>query len=198
MRRDASPCPPRAGLTLVEVCLVLALLVAIAAVAFPAMEGTFSRTALTGASAVVRSALSKARLTAMQSGETQVFRVQPKGARYQVVALSKLGLPESSLVPSDDPDAKYSPVDMMRLGEARLPDRVTFAAADVKASTQVAAFLGSNNDQTWSAPILFNADGTASDASILLQNDSGQTVRVTLRGLTGIASESEVRREAAP
>jgi hypothetical protein len=45
---------------------------------------------------------------------------------------------------------------------------------------------------------LFNPDGTTSDASILLQNDTGQTIRVTLRGLTGVADASDVGQEAAP
>ena len=50
----------------------------------------------------------------------------------------------------------------------------------------------------WSPPILFNPDGTTSDASLVLQNDKGQTIRVTLRGLTGIADASDVGREAMP
>jgi hypothetical protein len=53
-------------------------------------------------------------------------------------------------------------------------------------------------DENWSPPILFKPDGTTSDASVVLQNDRGETIRVTLRGLTGIASASEVGSEAVP
>ena len=57
-------------MTLVEICLVLALLVVIAALTVPAMQGTFSRAALEAAARIVRGGLAKARLAAMQSGQT--------------------------------------------------------------------------------------------------------------------------------
>jgi Tfp pilus assembly protein FimT len=188
----------KAGLTLVEVCLVLAILVAIAAITAPAMQGTFSRTALAGGGAIVREAFAKGRLTAMQTGKTQVFRFEPKGARFQLVELDSLGLPENSDLPPEDKDDEHSPSDMLRLSLNRLPDKVIFTAGDVSASNQVAALLGSPKDNVWSPPVLFNPDGTTSDATVLLENDRGQTIRVTLRGLTGIASASNVGREAAP
>ena len=198
MRREASPPLRNAGMTLVEICLVLALLVAIAAVTVPAMEGTFSRAALKGGGAIVRGGLAKARLAAMQSGQTQVFRFEPNGPRFQIIALDQLALPESSNLSREDPEAEHSPEDMLRLAQARLPDKVIFAAGDVATSSQVAALLGATDDGVWSPPILFNPDGTTSDATLVLQNDKGQTIRVTLRGLTGIADASDVGREATP
>jgi len=198
MRRAASPSRRKAGLTLVEVCLVLAILVAIAAITAPAMQGTFSRTALKGGSAIVREAFAKGRLTAVQTGKTQVFRFEPKGARFQLVALDNLALPENGELPPEDKDDDHSPSDMLRLSLTRLPDKVIFASGDVSASNQVASLYGSPKDHVWSQPVLFNPDGTTSDASVVLQNDRGQTIRVTLRGLTGIASASDVGREAVP
>ncbi len=141
MRREASPPLRNAGMTLVEICLVLALLVAIAAISVPAMEGTFSRAALTSGGAVVRGGFAKARLVAMQSGQTQVFRFEPKGARFQIVSLDKLALPESSELPPEDPDTEHAPADILRLSQTRLPDKVIFAAGDVASSNQVAALL---------------------------------------------------------
>jgi Tfp pilus assembly protein FimT len=198
MSRNPSPPLRRAGLTLVEVCLVLALLVVIGAMALPALEGTMSRTALTGGGAIMRGGMAKARLTAMQSGQPHVLRVEPKGARFQIVALDKLGLPEADQLVPEDPDAEHAAVDMLRLQETRLPDGVRFANCTVSASTQIAAMFGQSKAQTWSDPILFNPDGTTSDASVLLENDKGLTLRVTLRGLTGIADTGEVGREAVP
>jgi hypothetical protein len=177
---------------------VLAILVAIAAITAPAMQGTLSRSALTAASAIVREAFAKGRLAAVQTGKAQVFRFEQKGARYQLIDLDALSLPENSSLPPEDKDDDYSPSDMLRLHLTRLPDKVTFAAGNVSTSNQVAAMFGSPNDNMWSPPVLFNPDGTTSDASVLLQNDRGQTIRVTLRGLTGIASASDVGREAAP
>lgn len=199
MLRAASPLAARPrGLTIIEVVLVLSLLVVVSAISVPFLNGSFSRAHLHGASDVLRDAFSRGRLAAMQTGQTHVFRFEPKGVRYQIVPLDNLGLPETSALPPDDSDADHSPHDMLRLSLARLPDNVIFAAGDVAASSQVAAMLGAPADETWSAPVLFNADGTTSDASILLQNDHGQTIRVTLRGMTGIASSGDVGMEAVP
>ena len=145
---------------------------------------------------MLRSAWSKARLAAMQSGQTFVVRLEPRGSRYQIVALDQLGMPESENLPPDDPDAEHSPADILRLSSNRLPKGVVFASADVSNSNQVTATMGSSEGGPWSEPILFRADGTTSDASVLLQNEIGQTIRVTMRGLTGISSASDVSREA--
>jgi Tfp pilus assembly protein FimT len=186
------------GLTLVEICLVLALLVVIGGIAVPAMEGAFSRAALKGGADIVRSAWSKGRLAAMRSGQSYVFRCEPKAARFQLVALDQLGLPESESIQSDDPDAQHDAADLLRLRENRLPDGVIFADAQVSSSNQLTATLGSTGGGSWSSPILFRPDGTTSDASVLLVNASGMTIRVTLRGLTGISNASEVGKEAVP
>jgi hypothetical protein len=79
-----------------------------------------------------------------------------------------------------------------------LPDGVIFADAQVSSSNQLTATLGSTGGGSWSSPILFRPDGTTSDASVLLVNASGMTIRVTLRGLTGISNASEVGKEAVP
>jgi hypothetical protein len=43
---------------------------------------------------------------------------------------------------------------------------------------------------------VFHPDGTTSDASIVLANEGGQTLRVTLRGLTGISNVGDIGSEA--
>jgi hypothetical protein len=131
----------------------------------------------------------------MQSGQTYVVRFEPKGSRFQVVSLDQLALPESQEVPTEDADAEHSAYDILRVYKTRLPDGVIFAKADAASSNQLTATLGSAGDGTWSSPILFRPDGTTSDATVLLVNEPGQTVRVTLRGLTGTSVASEVGKE---
>jgi Tfp pilus assembly protein FimT len=186
----------RSGLTLVEVCLVLALLVIISAVAFPLMEGTFSRAGLESGAELVRGAWARARLAAMDSGQTHVFRFEPRASRFQIVTLDQLGMPDSEMITPEDPNAEHAVADMLRLPQSRLPDGVVFAAGDISDSSQVLATLGTATQSAWSAPILFHPDGTTSDASIVLANAEQNTVRITLRGLTGIANKSAVGREA--
>jgi hypothetical protein len=96
---------------------------------------------------------------------------------------------------SEDPDAEYTPYDILRFFKTRLPSGVIFAHSDVSSSNQLTATMGSAGDGPWSAPIIFRPDGTTSDASVLLTNEPGQTVRVTLRGLTGTSIASEVGKE---
>lgn len=201
------------GFTLIEVLLVLSLLVVISAVSLPYLSGSFSRANLSGAADLVRAALSRGRLAAMQSGRPQVFRFEPKGTQYQLLAMEELAATKNSALGDDSATGsntstnsrddvassvasdEFAPSDILRLQLSRLPNDVIFAAADISSSNVATALYGVTGDDSWSAPVIFNPDGTTSDASILLQNDRGQTIRVNIRGLTGIASASEIGNE---
>ena len=144
MRGVASRRVRRSGLTLVEVCLVLALLVVIGAISAPMLGGSFSRAELHGASDLLRGAWSRGRLAAMESGQTYVFRFEPNGRAYQIVTLSDLGALGAEAVPVEDVEGAVEdkPEDIMRLAKNSLPDGVIFAAGEVSASSQVMATLG--------------------------------------------------------
>lgn len=194
---DASrPVARHNGLTLVELILVLTLLVILGAVSVPLLGGSFSRAGLQSASDLLRGAWSRGRLAAMQTGQTYVFRFEPRGGRYQILALDQLGMPESEELPAENPDAEHSAEDILRLSLNRLPDGVIFARGDVADSNDVTATMGSTSGGPWSAPVLFRPDGTTNDASVLLKNEHDQTIRVTLRGMTGISNASDVGMEA--
>ncbi len=197
-RRSAFDRRVRHGLTLVEVLLVLALLVVLGAISAPMLEGSFARAGLQNGGDLLRAAWSRARLAAVETGEPCVFRCEPMGSRFQIIKLAALGTDRAEELEADDPDVEHHPADLMRLGEDRLPDGVIFAAAEVAASNQIAATIGPTSGGAWSDPILFHPDGTASDASLLLANGPGQTLRVTLRGVTGISHAGEVGREEIP
>jgi type II secretory pathway pseudopilin PulG len=199
MRRAQSWPSQVRGLTLIEVCLVLALLVVIAAVATPVLEGSFARASLQSGGDLLRGAWARTRLAAMESGVAYVFRFQPNGSQFQIITLSDLGLPGGEVVAADSAtagDGEYSVDDMMRTPKNRLPEGIAFAAGDISASSQVLATLGNAGGGVWSNPIVFHPDGTTSDASIVLKNERGQTLRVTLRGLTGISNVGDVGSEA--
>jgi type II secretory pathway pseudopilin PulG len=197
LQRPSRMASKRRGLTLVEVILVLTLLVIVGAVSVPMLGGSFSRAGLQSAADLLRAAWSKGRLAAMQSGQSYVFRFEPNGGRYQLLAFEQLDLPESEQLPPDNQDPEHSEADILRLSLNRMPDGIVFAQGDVADSSEIAATYGSAAGGTWSSPILFRADGTTSDASIVLKNESGQTIRVTLRGLTGISNAGDVVMEAA-
>src|SRR4051812_16785418 len=158
MRAHVSRSGRRRGLTLVEVCLVLALLVVIAAVAIPAMGGAFARASLRGGCDTLRAAWSKARMAAIQKGQTFVFHCEPRGSRFQLIPLEQIGLPESQDQQPVDPNAERAPEDILRLARTQLPDGVIFAKADIVNSTQLAATAGLTDGGAWSSPILFRPD----------------------------------------
>src|SRR4051794_9593586 len=93
------PVARMSGFTLIELLLVMSLLVVIASISLPFLGRSFSRAHLNAAGDILRDALTRGRMTAMQTGEIQAFRCEPKGARFQLVALDKLSLPESSTPP---------------------------------------------------------------------------------------------------
>ena len=186
----------RRGLTLVEICLVLALLVVIGSFAIPLLGGAVERRALVSGAGMLQAGWTRARLAAMQSGQTYVVRFEPKGSRFQVLSLDQLSLPESQEMQPEDPEADNSPYDILRFFKTRLPDGVIFASANVSNSNQFTATMGSAGDGPWSSPIIFRPDGTTSDATVLLVNEPGQTIRVTLRGLTGTSIASDVGKES--
>lgn len=191
---------PLSGMTLFEVLLVLALLVVVAAVSMPAISSSLSRARLENGAELVRAAWGKARVAAMQVGEPYIFRYEPKGSRYQIVRLSAITADDAgdlnNLPPESEDDAEYAEADMLRLAKSRLPTQIVFAAGDVAAVSQLAAAAAAP-DGGWSQPIMFYPDGTTSDAAVLVANASGETIRITLRSLTGISRASEVGSEKA-
>src|SRR3954467_5621257 len=109
MRPNVSRSGRERGVTLVELCLVLALLVVIGAVAIPAMGGAFARASLRGGCDTLRAAWSKGRMAAIQKGQTFVFRCEPRGSQFQVIPLDQIGSHESEGQPPTDPNDQRDP-----------------------------------------------------------------------------------------
>jgi prepilin-type N-terminal cleavage/methylation domain-containing protein len=186
------------GLTLIEILLVLALLVIISAIAIPTLLGSFSRASLYSGGDLLRGAWAKARLAAMQSGQTHAFRYELNGSRFQIASIGALGLPENNELAPVDPEETPDQSGRVRLAENKLPSGIVFLGGDISSSNQILAMQPDVGQGPWSPPIMFYPDGTTSDASLLLSNDRQVTVRVTLRGLTGVASIVDVETEVTP
>jgi len=191
--RPACTSLPR-GVTIFEMLLVLALLVAMAALAWPAIENSFVQARLRAAADKIRSQWSEARLEAMRSGIVQEFRHQDEGNTYQFRSWSSLTTPteQASSTSGSDEEAPLSPMG----AENQLPEGITFATGSLASDTRVlttAAASGANADieGLYSAPILFYPDGTTVDATIYLKTEQGLYLRIVLRGLTGLSRVSD-------
>lgn len=193
----------RRGLTLFEILLVLALMVVIAGVVMPVISNSLANARLDSAGEMVRAAWGEARLAAMQNGEPYVFRYEQSGSRYQIAQLATLtgeNADEANILPPlSEEDEEYAEADMLRLSKNRLPTEIIFSMGQVAAVPQMAgpavASPQMGVEGGWSQPIMFYPDGTASDAAVLIANQDGETLRVSLRGLTGLSRAGEIGHE---
>jgi hypothetical protein len=181
------------------VLLVLALLAAVSAIAWPAVEGSFASSRLRTAADMVRAVWSEARLEAMRTGVIHEFRYQDGGSAYLVRSWAATADPAAAPPPAADATATVEPVSDFEAAFTKnvLPEDVTFAVGtqliDQRASL-TAAVAGANvaAEGVYSPPILFYPDGTTVDAVVHLKNEQGLYVRIALRGLTGAARLSEL------
>ncbi len=188
----------RRAITLVEVLLVLCLLVVVASIAWPNMERPLSSQRLRKAADGVRMVWGRARIEAMSTGQTLVFRYSIEGDDYSVQSYAG---PES-VTASQSADAvegttNYDEDPAFMLGaEPRLPDEITFLSGETAADSRSASVAVEEtgavaSGQGWSEPIYFYPDGSTSTASVVLKNEYDRCVELSLRGLTGVVTVSD-------
>ena len=78
------------GYTLMELVIVLAIISSLAAIAWPVLMRPLSRSGVQQAGQDVRRALSEARQSAVEEGQTYQFRYQPGTSRFEVTAVDAL------------------------------------------------------------------------------------------------------------
>ena len=83
-RRFSPARPARRALTLLELLLTMSLLVALMALAWPALDGPLAHQRLRSAADQVRAKWGQARVQAMSSGRTYLFRCVAEGDRYMI------------------------------------------------------------------------------------------------------------------
>ncbi len=181
------------GVTLLEVLLVLALLVVLASVAWPALEPALASVELRKSAERVRVEWNQARVEALSTGRTVYFRYEPDGNRYclefQPEPEFRPGSTQSQEGLTSNEDAQSR--------ESILPERISFAEGEISAGTlEASAVPAAEGDLEWSEPVVFYPDGSTSNARLTLENERGQTIEICLRGLTGVVTVGEVYSEA--
>ena len=210
---------PARAVTLMELLLVLVLLVIAGSLAIPAITGAFSGVRLRRAGDVVIARWAEARAQAIETGVPYQFRFTPETGKYRLEPLSSVEQPPGAplsqtsggaagprrtattldeTTTSNEPEtsANQKSLDESPTIQSLLPEPILFVAGQtavddaLRGERRVDALQ--TPASTWSTPILFFPDGSASTATIVLQNDVPQYLRVTLRGLTGVARASAV------
>lgn len=188
---------PRRAYTLLELLLVLAILVIAAAAVAPSLRGVIRNASLKSAADTVRAELTKAHVRAMKTGRTQVFQYELDGGKYKVEPW--VGDDEALESPTGEASGAAAPVagDVGNLNEKSLPEGIKFVQGDSalemrsqRIEEELSAMGGAG--ASWSRPILFYRDGSASDAYIVVGNDREAGIRIDLRGMTGAVKVGQI------
>lgn len=194
-----------AGMSLLELILVLAVLVAVAAFAVPALHGPMEDQKLRKSGDLVLAQWAEARVLAMKTGQIHVFRYDIGQATYRIEPWAgELSQPLEASSVDVQPVSQPLPIDAeqapryvnspLGIPGQRLPEGVRFFLGDTKLDTRLMGLESESNTLTEenagaALPIVFYPDGSSSDARLVLTNDRF-FVDLRLRGLTGLARSS--------
>ena len=175
--------------------LVLCLLVALAALSWPALERPMANQRLRKAADFLRAEWGRARVEAMSSGGTCFFRYAVDGDRYSIECRADpASAPTASFTDALDEfgDALDDPAVAHR-SERALPEGVVFVDAETTFDTRAESFQSEMEPPDaaaagWSEPILFYPDGSTSTTRLILRNEHDRCIELALRGLTGVVT----------
>ena len=195
----------------------MGILVAVAAIAWPTITRSYESVRLRKAADQVQAGLAHARVEAMSSGLTQVFRFEPNSPRYTItpyqddsVSLdstaadtSSSSTGQSSSQPSgtggQPSGSGSSPTggqsDPSNPCQHQLPDGFAFTTAQRSSDSRTAVAESQLSDGSASAdapPVFFYPNGESQDAVITISMDNGRSISITLRGYTGVTHVGEI------
>ena len=194
----------RHGLTLMEMMLVLAVLVAVAAMAMPALQGPMDDQRLRKSADLVRSQWAQARVVAMKTGRMYVFRYEVGGELYTIQPWQ--GQTDAVEASGDLTTNPLTEDTLSQLGAknadnplgitgVKLPPGIKFFSGETTSDSRslevTASATAANADNGSSQPIIFYPDGSTTDARLVLTNERF-FVQLYLRGLTGLSRGSEL------
>jgi len=188
----------RPGFTLLELLVVVAILVVMAALVAPNVVSQVQETRVAQAAESVRDIIARSRTFALDTGIDYQFRYEPNGRKFVVLPVE--------LEPSDSNSTggRSETSNYLRLsGELNEGFRLLAADDDNQRIESLEANWFGQLDNalqlsqaTWSSPIVFRFDGTADDADLQVTTDERLAADLSVPGLTGGVSVSRVYREA--
>lgn len=183
------PAPPcqhkRRGESLAEMVVVMSVIVGMASMSWPTIRNSMSKSQLQSAAKQVSADLSKARLTAIQTGVPQEFRFQMDQNAYEISPrlISTLDAAKSASQESAETATESEEVEVTH---KQLSDGLKFTMGKRSEEKQEETLLASA-DTEWSRPIVFFPNGRASQAAFELEGDQGLRVEIRLNAMTGAA-----------
>jgi prepilin-type N-terminal cleavage/methylation domain-containing protein len=169
----------RPGVTLIEMLLVVAILIALSAIAYPTLAAMYGDVKVKAAADDVRGAFTEARAHAIEDGRPYRFAVQPGTGKFKVAPDADGFWDGSGGTTDDGENPPYTQ-------EGELPSGIKFdVPADLPTSGE------------WSTVVVFNPDGGCShDVEVALKEDDEEAAQVVVRAraMTGAVT---VRRKSA-
>ena len=211
----AGPTPSRnqQAFTLLEVLLVLAILAAAMAIAVPTYDSMIVETRLQRSAEMLELEMQRARVEALRTGQSQVFRFQVGGDSFTsqpwLDANDSINAGPGATVQSMSGQLVETSANPYDIGtavtstgsELKLEEGIQFESADTlsdsrSAMAQAEAGLDMQSGVSWSSPILFYSDGSSTTAEIIIKDSRGRRRAIQIRGLTGQARVIELPSEA--
>ena len=171
----------RSAFSLLELMLVLAIMIVVAALAVPAVQGTIGNQAIASGTDRVRVAMGQARVQSIRSGKVFAFFFQRNGQWFDVAPLAEYGQ-----LTSQQNNGRVVTSRDREVSDNYLPRQVRFAAGETQLDSRSETAKESSGVGSIDA-VLFYPDGTSQDAKLYLQDEQGRLMAVELRGLTGMA-----------
>ena len=206
----------RRGVTLVELLVVVAILVILAALASIPLATVLQSQALSQGADILRARLAQTRVEAMRTGKIHLLEYSPDTNQFGIAVWEGEILEGETMSPDGlvegSPRKIYLGSGSLEVdGQAKfgaatefLPDGVRFVGGQTLADERTLSAAEDSGTGTPSssaqgaAPVYFYPDGTTSKSSIVLANENGNALVVTLRGLTGFTTVTETTMGGAP
>jgi len=182
---------PTDGFTLLEIVIVLVVIVVIASITWPSLMQYLRRQQLSEGVADVRGEMGKTRLKAIDNALVYQFRYEPGGRWYAVLPYDRPDSGNAQRISGggSNGSAQRAVPSIVR----QLPVTLHFVSQgpteqlskEWMALLPQAAGVGG---VAWSPAILFQVDGTADSATVIVQDANNFSQTLTVRGLTGAVS----------
>ena len=198
----------RRAVTLLELLLTMAVLVALGALTWPILTRVFDGQRLRMAADQVRAELGSARAEAINSGQVQAMQFQLGAAQYTVqpwqneIVAMQTALPVATFGTEADAPQGMLTTSAGRIIQGNLPDGITFFSGGETTAGMSQVAMPTAQPQGFGEPaaamtstpqsLLFYPDGQTSTARIWLVNTQGRYIGIELRGLTGVTSVSDI------
>lgn len=173
----------RKGVTLLEILLVVAVISVLAAIAVPLWSNMLQTEKVSRGADILRAELGATRVMAIQEGEEYAFCYVPDTGQFWREPLS---------ASTTTPPVAANQTDQLALPpKNNLPSGVVFSQGQAQESIRSQQIEQESGTAAGCNRVIFYPDGTAQTAGIIIRNEYGDSLQVTIRGITGSTSVSD-------